>query len=545
MAAHKENKKIRRVRLCTELMLLSCITAYILMFTFINIRDLDKFCNPDVLADMQVAKRMWEQKTLFPDGWIFGNQLYVIATPVLAALYYGMVGSISSAMVLATGTMTVLILASFVWMLRAFSKDYLTESAACLVLVVSVIAPEGPYSLNLKLFFLQASFYACYLITLFAVLGDYIRSCRCSDCRIPSWIISLLLCFATGMQSLRQTVVMILPIVACELLRILLAFCRSGSIACSISRSSVIRAASYCAANVAGIAAVSLMDIPQNTIYGDMSLPQLEQLGARIQSVGDDLCGITKLEAIMAAEAGVVASGVIVLMIGCVIAAACVCVVRIRRRQEGGLELCWIVCLTGMIGVLLSTVLLNITLRSIYLFTWFPLVALSVLILLTGVSEKIRLGVLLICCCLSAGLFFESYSDYVRYIVYGKEHLVYQQEGYAEEMCDWAMDNGFEYIYGDYWTSAAAISVYSDGKLEAGCWHRPERVFQAEPYNTPQDIYGDQENKKAIYVFTAEDESAGLKKAGEKGAEMNKVAEFGPYSAYTSSIPLMEPYPGI
>ena len=529
--------------MCTELMLLSCIAVYILMFTFINIWDLDKFCNPDVLADMQVAKRMWEQKTLFPDGWIFGNQLYVIATPVLAALYYGMVGSINNAMVLATGTITVLILASFVWMLRAFLKDHLMELAACLILVVSVIAPEGPYSLNLKLFFLQASFYGCYLITLFVVLGDYIRSCQCSDRRSPAWIISLLLCFATGMQSLRQTVVMILPIVACEFLRMLLGFCRSGFIASSISRSSLIRTVSYCAANVAGIAAVSLMDIPQNTIYGDMSIPQPGQLGARIRSVGDDLCGITKLEAIVTAEAGMVAAVLIVLMIVCVIAAACMCVVRICKQQESGLELCWIVCLTGMIGVLMSAVLLNITLRSIYLFTWFPLVALSALILLTGISGKIRLGVLVLCCCMSAGLFYECYSDYVRYIVYGKEHLVYQQEGYAEEMCDWALDNGFEYIYGDYWTSAAAISAYSDGKLEAGCWHRPERVFQAEPYNTPQDIYGSRENKKAIYVFTAEDESAGLKKAGEMGAEMNKVAEFGPYTAYTSSIPLMQPYP--
>ena len=45
-------------------------------------------------SDAQIAKLMWEQKTIFPKNWIFGNQYYVIATPVLAAVMYGICGDI-------------------------------------------------------------------------------------------------------------------------------------------------------------------------------------------------------------------------------------------------------------------------------------------------------------------------------------------------------------------------------------------------------------------------------------------------------------------
>lgn len=64
-------------------------------------------------------------------------------------------------------------------------------------------------------------------------------------------------------------------------------------------------------------------------------------------------------------------------------------------------------------------------------------------------------------------------------------------------------------------------------------------MFQVEVANTPQDIYGEAENEKAIYVFTDEDEVQGLQGANDRGASLTKAAEFGKYRAYTASIPLM------
>ena len=82
MAEAGKEQKGRRSRIFVYGLVICCILAYLGVFALINLHTLDRFCNSDVYADMQVAKRMWEQKTLFPDGWIFGNQFYVIATPV-------------------------------------------------------------------------------------------------------------------------------------------------------------------------------------------------------------------------------------------------------------------------------------------------------------------------------------------------------------------------------------------------------------------------------------------------------------------------------
>ena len=106
-------------------------------------------------------------------------------------------------------------------------------------------------------------------------------------------------------------------------------------------------------------------------------------------------------------------------------------------------------------------------------------------------------------------------------------------------MSQWAVEQGYSYVYGDYWGTAPQIAVCSEGKLDAGCWHRPENVFRVEISNTPQDIYGEAENEKAIYVFTDEDETQGLQCAEDRGVSLMKVAEFGKYRAYTAPIPLM------
>lgn len=134
-------------------LILFCILAYLLVFGILNFSGLPDLCNSDVYADMQYARRAWEQKSLFPQGWTFGNQLYIFASPVLAALFYGLTGSINMAMALATETMTLLILLSFFWMSGSFTKDRMVQLLLCLLLLASPMAPYGPYSIHSMLFF--------------------------------------------------------------------------------------------------------------------------------------------------------------------------------------------------------------------------------------------------------------------------------------------------------------------------------------------------------------------------------------------------------
>ena len=81
------------------------ILCFFAVFALINFKCFTYFCEPDMYADTLVARLMWEGKSLFPFAYVFGNQLYVIATPVLAALFYGMGSSQNTAMALATTVM--------------------------------------------------------------------------------------------------------------------------------------------------------------------------------------------------------------------------------------------------------------------------------------------------------------------------------------------------------------------------------------------------------------------------------------------------------
>lgn len=533
---------------------ITCIAAYLVVYATINIYGFTLFCDSDMYPDTLVAKLMWEQKTLFPDGWVFGNQYYVIATPVLAALLYGIVGNVNTAMVLATEIMTIFILLSFFWLLRAMTKDYLVITIGCLLLLSSNIAPDTPYSFTSQLFFLQASYYACYLITLFVVLGDYIRSFQKTSGSI-SWIFSLLLCFATGMQSLRQTVIMVLPILACE---VFLAFRRLMHRQKPWSREnsgSTIHAVSYGIANFLGLITINLLNIPNTSIYGNTQLTPATQLLAHIPPIWDSLCEITGLNWGFAQDAPFILTFFSTFLVLLFSISVILWIVRIKT-QETPLELCWLVCLAGMIGVSLSTVFTDTKIRTIYLFLWYPLVALSAMIILKKVSFKLKFSLTLLLCVLSFGNLFYGYKygaelalqndmsyagkafRMARAIGYKSYAETIDDHEYAQQMCQWAMDHNYRYVYGD-WITVPHIAVHSGGEIEAGYWKEGE-VYQVLGYINLQNIYGTLENQEALYIFTDQDKEAGILSAREQEVTLTEVAEFGNYFAYISPVPLMQ-----
>lgn len=331
----------------TTVLIITTVAIYLAVISFVNLKGFCQICNSDVYADMQVAKRMWEQKTLFPEGWGFGNQYYVIATPVLAALLYGLLGNINTAMLCATVIMSILIFVSFTWLLLAFTKDFQTIIFAWLLLLTVNISELGPYSLRSMLFFQQASFYACYLITAFVVFGDYIRVIQDGQNRPLSLFLSLLLCFATGMQSLRQTVVMVLPIVACEFFQILRCWIQNRSIAgLRYSGKRLIRVSSYGVANLVGILTIRALNVPQTTVYGQMKLNSLDQLNQQLHQVKDAIFDITGIDVIQRHVLGKTPRMLYAALIVIALIAFLRWIWRIKI-QETGPEICWMLCLLG------------------------------------------------------------------------------------------------------------------------------------------------------------------------------------------------------
>ncbi len=523
------NKKSGGERLVLLLML-GCILAYLAAFAVSNFAGFAKFCSADMYEDTLVAKLMWEQKTLFPKGWAFGNQFYVTATPVAAAVFYGLTGSVNTAMVLATEFMTAMILLSLFYLLRALAEDLTLWTAGALLLLASVVAC-GKGAIEKELFFIQASYYACYLITLLVVYGDYVRAFRSRALRPAAWALSLLLSFAAGMQSLRQTVVMTLPLLACEAFQALRRLLQREKLWRREDLWHLGRGLSYAAANIAGIVAIKLLNPPQVTIFGGLEWTDWEQVRMKLGQIVRCLTAVTGAR--YAFKSGCPAFFTVFALFGIGLSlAAGILWLRRIRKEETPLELCWLLLLVGIMGVFASGLVFQVALRSIYIFPWYPLLALSGIMVLKRLAPRARNILCLAICVVSLGNLYFTYGDYVK-------DALKEDDSAEKQACQWIMDEGYEYVYGSWAFVAPLICARSDGALTAGSWFGD--VYAILDYINPLDIYDEEDNAKAVYVFQDDEIERGRELAGERGVTLTELTRIGPFRICTSPVQLMTP----
>lgn len=501
------------------------ILCFFAVFALINFKCFARFCEQDMYADTLVAKLMWEQKTLFPYGYVFGNQLYVVATPVVSAVFYGLTGSPNTAMALATTLMSLLILLSFWWMLRPFVKKSFSLTCAMLLLVSCAFGDKLVSQEAGQLLFIMCSYYACYMITLFVVLGDYVRAMGDSRLRPLPLALSLLLCFATGMQSLRQTCIMVLPVLAFEALRLLLAWRAQRQLPLREHRAALIRALCYAAANLAGVLFVKLFHVHQYTIF-DSAAPGL---GEQLLAVYRACRGISGYD-----WAGPEHPFFILLFTFQLSVLAYALHWQIKYgRQDRALSCLWWLLLIGIAAVVAASLVTSLSIRSVYLFAYYPLLALSMALALEQLKPKPGAMLALALCLLSLVNLYYSYIPSVRS---GLE----PEKDACEQISDWAVENGYELVYGGHAFVAPAIAAYSDGALTAGCWN-DEVMFKAKEYLNPQNIYSLEDVERAIFVFMPGELEYAQEAAANAGAELTFRGRYGELSVYTSTVQLMYP----
>ena len=291
------DKKRKTEYILTALIAL-VILGYLCVYTVIDFHGFARLCTSDMYEDTLAARLMWEQKTLLPKNYLFGNQFYVVATPVLSALFYGLTGSMNRAMAWATLVMSAFLLLSMDWMLRAHDRRPMVRAAALLTFLASIF---GPYTVfredGQQLFFAMCSFYACYLICFFVVLGDYARSRESEALRLPALLLSLFLCFCTGMQSLRQTCVMILPLLAYEGLAALYCLWKKRPLYPQGKRMRLWRTLAYTGANILGLAVIRLLPVKRHEIYSGASIFSGASIGEKFRDVHTALITVTGYEA--------------------------------------------------------------------------------------------------------------------------------------------------------------------------------------------------------------------------------------------------------
>lgn len=498
-------------------LLLVLVTGFILRGIWkVNIDAFAMFCNTDMYLDTLIAKLMWEQKTLFPDGWIFGNQYYVIATPVLCSLIYGIVGDLNFAMGLASCIMTGLVLSAFVWMIWPCVERKASILLGVLTLLACIVCEKPYYDLMAQLFFVMCSYYACYLALAFFVWGQYIRlkknDQKTKKKNVCIFAVSAVLSFCAGMHSIRQMIVMIAPMCVIEGICLMWNWWKKNDVMIDSFWYTVLVTLS----NIFGILFIKMLKIPQRVIYGSTDL-----VGGKDEIMANlyHTINVTK-EVIgyrVSDEFWITVLSAFSIMI--VICAAVQCVREVRRKTS--LAEVYLLCALSIGVIVLGKLFTHMELRHTYLFMWFPLISISVVCFFEMCHSRnyvLCALVLVLFSCKSYGL---SYGQLEQ------EMEIYRSRW--EESVDtanWMVDEGFDTVYG-LWDVASKVAVASNGSVKAACWSSETEsdIFYIEPFLIDTKLLDDSGMDRSIYMISLENEDVFLRSAQSRGASVRQLRE--------------------
>ncbi len=512
------------------------ILAYFAVFCLIDFRGFPRIATADMYEDTLAARLMWEGKTLFPQNYLFGNQLYVVATPVLSALFYGLTGSMNLAMALATVCMSLFLILSMGWMLRPFVRQASVRAGALLAFLAvfygqnAVSREDGQ-----QLFFALCSFYACYLICFFLVLGDYARARENAGRRVPALVLSLLLCFSTGIQSLRQTCVLILPLLLFEGLGVLRRLLRKKPLFPEKRRAASVRVLLYTAANLAGAALSRLLPVHRHTIYTGASVFSGASVGEKLSDLHKALSAVTGLDYTRDGPFRLFCLLMFLLLTGMVLLAALLLLRKASARGSAP-AVFWLLAVFGCLAVVAASFLTSVRLRPIYLFLYYILPALSYVLIMAQAGPKQRNALTAVLCLMAAANLYFSYRDDLRLSLDDTPTPV-------QQISDWAVKEGYQLVYGSHSNAAPYVALQSDGALTAGCWE-DEVIFKVSPYINIRDIYYWSDAGRAVFVFLPAELESMRVETEANGTKMTFRGRYGDLSVYTASKQLLYPLTG-
>ena len=142
------------------------VITFCLSIIWVNLHNSQWF-NFDMLADATFVQKAATDDSLFPANWMFGNQFYIIATPVLSIPFYfishNAVFSISSASIL----MMFLILYVFFWSFhKTINKSAMSVGLFCMSGATILGDSASSCTFGFQIIYTMASYYACYILVL-------------------------------------------------------------------------------------------------------------------------------------------------------------------------------------------------------------------------------------------------------------------------------------------------------------------------------------------------------------------------------------------
>ena len=499
------------------------LAVFLCLIFYVNLSCNPEYYDGDMYSDLNYAKEAWKAKSLFPPNWIFGNQTYAFSTPVLAALLYGMTSNVIISMAAASCIMTVLIVLSYDWMMKPL-YSYNARIGSFLIMAGFVIgrkhittSPKGA-----QLLFTMASYYAGYLITAFVIYGCYIRVRNGYPKKktIPMALLSVALSFASGTQSLRQTAVTVLPLVACEGLLTLAQLIKSKGIK---NPKTLIFSVAILISNIAGLITVKLIKPNQHQIFGETSLNlSFENI---CQKAVEGIKAISRLFRVerMPSPLQTVFTAFFVILIFTAIIMCVVRLVKYKEKEHSDFSLLFMFFL-GVAGIFIVGLITSIQVREIYYFMLFPLIAVSSAYILK-IRAKLRKPVY---ACLAVVF---SFVIAYNFAVTSKEIKAGRStESSAHVAARYALDNGYEHIYASF-SCASNIAIASGDKLDL-VFLGGTLSFEPVKYLCVKDYYKLCDNSETLYYFTKDDREKANELAEKLGVKPEIAAEFGDGSCF-------------
>ena len=562
------------------------IIIFFAVFCIINFCGFESICDSDMYQDIYVSKLIWNSKSIFPPNWTFSNQYFVLAAPNIAAVIYGITGSMNLSMELATTIYTLLILAAFAYMIKAVTSNKTVILVSIICFMAAVTGYDIVNTHQGQLYFLMVSYYASYIFTVFLVYGVYLRylfanregeftakAPNSNNCILKeaiadngynigvkqpgffAYILAMLFTIATGMQSLRQTAIMILPLACVEGIRFF--YKVFGKSYTKKDWAVTWKMATLAITNIIAYLMVAVVIKPSHCVlYGGTGIRSVSTWGQGFVKSAGNLAKITGIQSLWGAKnyKQNIVLGLIAVIVICVVIYAVVSaiVTVIKSAKIQPIHVLIILFFLGILSIGAMGTLMDIKIRDIYFFMWYPLVATSLTYLLIGktnikantdiqnprddainqknVTDAANKYVELVIVILMSVAFIISYGS-------SAIKALNSTKTQDQLTCQFLEDNNIHYLYG-HWNTVPEIAVFSDGSITPGGWYTT--IYDPIDYLNPKGIYDDNCNKAAAYLILPEEKSEALKIAKDRGITLNQIYPTPAYTIYTADGQLME-----
>lgn len=188
------------------------------LLCYANLTHFTAFMDADVASDVLLAKELAANHFVIPETWRISTESRILYTANLAAFIYPMTDDLNLSMGIACNLYAFLLCAVMALFYRRIGVKGSAFAAAILLPFVITVSVKGA----LEIYILYAGHYLTVLVTTYLILflyAGYLRGKRMSGWKS---LVILLMALINGLQGMRGFLMVFLPILVTECLRLLI-----------------------------------------------------------------------------------------------------------------------------------------------------------------------------------------------------------------------------------------------------------------------------------------------------------------------------------